>query len=733
MMSWWKTSGKSRSSSSNSILSPTSSGSSASSLFSPRQPWSPKDGGSFKSGRGLNQPRKRLTRQRKLRYLTDAEAGLAAPTSGPQSPAVVESTYPDTALPPPEYLGYSRTDSGTTPPSHSSCWPLPSPDEPNRVQHRASAPDYNYEIGSSPGLATIKKRTFHVHALSYGYPSEQTKAVDVPHSIHKVHHIDTSDVIAKSAPSSGLSSPNQSPRRLSTGNCFLSSSGLGEVFHAYHPRENPFLLQDLFSSLPPQGIGGTVLPAPGQSPHHSPGRKITASRSQNGLTSATSSKMTQESSPVSPEVSNVYPLPLPPTAAASRSSSLQAATVSWPSSSSPQPPATSRPSSSPQPLASSRPSSSSPQPPASSRPSPSSQQSSSRSSTSSPQSSSRPSSSSPQPPASSKPSSSSPQPPATPNSSTKTAWQKISLIGCGTFGRVYRAINSETGATCAMKEVSLAPEDPSSADSIKHLEKEIETLSQLKHQNIVQYYGSEIVDDNFYIYLEFVHPGSITKVIQESGGSLSEAVVQRYTRHILLGLAYLHSKGVVHRDIKGANLLVNNLGVVKLADFGMAKYLSGHPTPLSLKGSPYWMAPELLQKETGQNLAVDIWSLGCTFIEMITGKPPWGDLPGAAAMFNVMKSKVPRIPETLSSKGKDFLCRCLQINPEERAKAVELLEHPFLENPLHQQISRYHQTVLGNRMLDMTSKSRDRANQATNTRVIFPRIQGAKEQQTSRR
>ncbi|XP_031480195.1 mitogen-activated protein kinase kinase kinase 5-like [Nymphaea colorata] len=687
MMSWWKASGKSRSSSSNSIQSPTSSASSASSPFSPSRTWSPKDGGSFKNGWGQNQPRKRLTRQRKLRYLTDAEAGLPSPASGSQTSTVVEMSYPDTALPSPESFGYSRADSSSTWPSNSSCWRLPSPGQSERTHHRTSASDCNYENGSSLGLATIQKRTFHVYARSYGYPLEHTKEVDVQHSTYKVHHIDTPDVIAKSAPSSGLSSPNQSPRRLSTGDRFLSSSGYGEELHAYHPRENPFLFHDLSNSLPPQGIGGTVLPVPGHSFHHSPGRKITVSISQNGLTSATSSKMSQESSPVVPEVSNVHPLPLPPPAAASRSSSsLQVVASSKSSSSSPQPPASCRPSSS------------------------------------SPQSSSRPSSSSPQPPASSRPSSSSPQPAATPNSSTRTAWQKKSIIGCGTYGRVYRAINSETGATCAMKEVCLAPDDPSSADSIKHLEKEIETLSQLKHHNIVQYYGSEVVEDHFYIYLEFVHPGSITKFIQESGGSLPEAVVRNFTRHILLGLAYLHSKDVVHRDIKGANLLVNDRGVVKLADFGMAKYLSGQPTPLSLKGSPYWMAPELLQKETGQHLAVDIWSLGCTIIEMITGKPPWGDLPGAAAMFNVMKSKVPPIPETLSSKGKDFLRCCLQINPEERATAMELLEHPFLENPLHQQISSYHQTVLDNTKLDIASKSRDRANRATNNKATFPRM-----------
>ncbi|KAK9902905.1 hypothetical protein M0R45_001420 [Rubus argutus] len=238
----------------------------------------------------------------------------------------------------------------------------------------------------------------------------------------------------------------------------------------------------------------------------------------------------------------------------------------------------------------------------------------------------------------------------------KGQWQKGKLIGRGTFGSVYVATNRETGALCAMKEVELFPDDPKSAECIKQLQQEIKVLSQLKHPNIVQYYGSEIVDDRFFIYLEYVHPGSINKYVHEHCGAITEAVVRSFTRHILSGLAYLHSTKTIHRDIKGANLLVDSFGVVKLADFGMAKHLSGHVGNLSLKGSPYWMAPELMQsvmhKDNSSDLAlaVDIWSLGCTIIEMLTGKPPWSEYEGAAAMFKVMKD-TPPIPETLSPEA----------------------------------------------------------------------------------
>ncbi|KAF8054146.1 hypothetical protein N665_1343s0002 [Sinapis alba] len=265
-------------------------------------------------------------------------------------------------------------------------------------------------------------------------------------------------------------------------------------------------------------------------------------------------------------------------------------------------------------------------------------------------------------------------------------WKKGKLIGRGTFGSVYVATNSENGALCAMKEVELFPDDPKSAECIKQLEQEIKLLSNLQHPNIVQYFGSEIVDDRFFIYLEYVHPGSINKYIQDHcGGTMTESVVRNFTRHILSGLAYLHSKKTVHRDIKGANLLVDAYGVVKLADFGMAKHLTGQRADLSLKGSPYWMAPELMQavmqRDSNPDLAfaVDIWSLGCTIIEMFTGKPPWSEFEGAAAMFKVMRDSPP-VPESMSPEGKDFLRLCFQRNPAERPTASMLLEHRFLKN-----------------------------------------------------
>ncbi|KAG0486202.1 hypothetical protein HPP92_008297 [Vanilla planifolia] len=161
-------------------------------------------------------------------------------------------------------------------------------------------------------------------------------------------------------------------------------------------------------------------------------------------------------------------------------------------------------------------------------------------------------------------------------------WKKGRLIGRGTFGHVYVGFNSESGEMCAMKEVTLFLDDAKSKESAKQLGQEISLLRQLRHKNIVQYYGCEMVDDKLYIYLEYVSGGSIHKLLQEYG-QFGEPAIRSYTKQILSGLAYLHAKKTVHRDIKGANILVDPNGQVKLADFGMAKHITGQSCPLSFR------------------------------------------------------------------------------------------------------------------------------------------------------
>ncbi|KAL2324553.1 hypothetical protein Fmac_023611 [Flemingia macrophylla] len=266
------------------------------------------------------------------------------------------------------------------------------------------------------------------------------------------------------------------------------------------------------------------------------------------------------------------------------------------------------------------------------------------------------------------------------NSSSGSRWKKGKLLGSGSFGHVYLGFNNESGEMCAMKEVTLFSDDPKSMESAKQFMQEIHLLSRLQHPNIVQYYGSETVDDKLYIYLEYVSGGSIHKLLREYG-KFGEPVIRSYTQQILSGLAYLHAKNTLHRDIKGANILVDPNGRVKLADFGMAKHIKGQSCPLSFKGTPYWMAPEVIKNSNGCNLAVDIWSLGCTVLEMATTKPPWFQYEGVAAMFKIGNSKeLPTIPDDLSNEGQDFVRKCLQRNPHDRPSASELLDHPFVKH-----------------------------------------------------
>ncbi|KAG0623271.1 hypothetical protein M758_3G161200 [Ceratodon purpureus] len=272
------------------------------------------------------------------------------------------------------------------------------------------------------------------------------------------------------------------------------------------------------------------------------------------------------------------------------------------------------------------------------------------------------------------------RPADSPVSGTPTKWSKGKLLGSGTFGNVYVGFNNDNGGFCAMKEVLLVSDDHKSKESVKQLGQEITLLSKLSHPNIVQYIGTETLEDRLYIYLEYVSGGSIHKLLQEYG-AFKESVVRNYTRQILSGLAYLHNQNTVHRDIKGANILVDTVGTVKLADFGMAKHISAQSFLQSFKGSPYWMAPEVIKHTGGYDLAVDIWSLGCTVLEMLTTKPPWHQYEGVAAMFKIGNSKeLPAVPDTLSPEGKDFVRRCLQRDPAYRPTAAQLLEHAFVQD-----------------------------------------------------
>ncbi|XP_010450552.1 PREDICTED: mitogen-activated protein kinase kinase kinase 1-like isoform X4 [Camelina sativa] len=260
-----------------------------------------------------------------------------------------------------------------------------------------------------------------------------------------------------------------------------------------------------------------------------------------------------------------------------------------------------------------------------------------------------------------------------------TSWLKGQVPGRASFSSVYEGI-SENGDFLAVKEVSLLDQGRQAKECIKQLEGEIALLSQLQHQNIVRYRGTAKDGSNLYIFLELVTQGSLKKLYERY--KLRDSVVSLYTRQILDGLEYLHDKGCVHRDIKCANILVGTNGAIKLADFGLAKVSNDMKSP---KGTPFWMAPEVINpklRNDGYGSPADIWSLGCTVLEMCTGQTPYSDIEPVRALFRIGRGTLPDIPDTLSLDARDFILKCLKVSPAERPTAAELLNHPFVIRPL---------------------------------------------------
>ncbi|PWA02077.1 hypothetical protein BB558_001785 [Smittium angustum] len=244
-------------------------------------------------------------------------------------------------------------------------------------------------------------------------------------------------------------------------------------------------------------------------------------------------------------------------------------------------------------------------------------------------------------------------------------------IGKGAYGSVFRALNTKNGDFVAIKQISIDGEEK--AEALESAKKEIEMLKSLNHPNIIKYHNYELSSNHLNIILELCEGGSLQNIISKFG-KLPEKLVGIFISQVLNGLSYLHSKNIIHRDIKAANLLCTKSGHVKLSDFGTSRLHNGK---LTIAGSPYWVAPEIITMN-GATQASDIWSLGCTIVQLVTGEAPYQNMPIPAALYHIVNNPHPPLSDTLSPNLKLFLMSCFIKNPTNRPTANTLLSHPWI-------------------------------------------------------
>ncbi|XP_011299998.1 mitogen-activated protein kinase kinase kinase kinase 5 isoform X7 [Fopius arisanus] len=267
-------------------------------------------------------------------------------------------------------------------------------------------------------------------------------------------------------------------------------------------------------------------------------------------------------------------------------------------------------------------------------------------------------------------------------------YELIQRIGSGTYGDVYKAKRLSMNDLAAIKVIKLEP-----GDDFAIIQQEILMMKDCKHPNIIAYYGSYLRRDKLWICMEYCGGGSLQDIYHITG-PLSEIQIAYMCRETLLGLAYLHDMGKMHRDIKGANILLTEAGDVKLADFGVSAQITATINKRkSFIGTPYWMAPEVaaVERKGGYNQLCDIWACGITAIELAELQPPMFDLHPMRALFLMSKSSFK--PPTLKDRDKwsptfhNFVKVALTKNPKKRPTAAKLLQHGFFQEDMSKRLA----------------------------------------------
>ncbi|KAM0789772.1 hypothetical protein ACM66B_006625 [Microbotryomycetes sp. NB124-2] len=251
------------------------------------------------------------------------------------------------------------------------------------------------------------------------------------------------------------------------------------------------------------------------------------------------------------------------------------------------------------------------------------------------------------------------------------------LVGKGAYGGVYKGVHNPTGLVVALKVIDLdTPED-----DISEIQKEVALLSEMRdaaRHNITLYHGCYLYGHELWIAMDFASGGSIRTLMKS--GSIEEKYIVVIIREVLVALSFLHRQGIIHRDVKAANVLLTQAGKILLCDFGVAAHLQTNNKRSTFIGTPLWMAPEVITDGKLYDTKADIWSLGITCYEIATGNPPYFGMEPLRACALIPRSAPARLEGgAWSGPMRDFLAQCLQIDPVTRPSADEITRHKWIK------------------------------------------------------